>query len=78
MLAKVHLKTACGCTKTFFDRMDHVYPGYSIPLSMPVSDYRGRGDFVHYSLRRFILRALDFKSKSRVELWYEEAYDGDR
>ena len=74
MLAKIHLKTACGCTKTFFERTDTVYPAYIVPIkTRNVVTVLG-STYSSYATRTFGYVKSEFKSKYRVELWYEEEY----
>ena len=75
MLAKIHLKTSCGCTKTFFQRTDTVYPAYIVPIkTRSVVTVFGRL-YSTYAKRTFGFVKWEFKSKNRVELWYEENYE---
>lgn len=74
MLAKIHLKTACGCTKEFFEKKDVVYPAYLVPLRTGSTVAFLGGTYSTYTTRKFLLAKYEFKSKNRVELWYEEEY----
>jgi hypothetical protein len=77
MLAKIHLKTACGCTKEFFDSHSMVYPGYRVPIAVnhpwekPLASWE-----IREAIRAFVLVDYKFRSKYRVEVWYEEVFNG--
>jgi hypothetical protein len=77
MLAKVHLKTACGCTRTFFQTVDKVYPAYTIPILInhpwehPLAAWENKNN-----TRLFVLVDYKHKSKRRIEMWYEEVFNG--
>jgi len=78
MLAKINLRTACGCTKVFFERVSWVYPGYRVPISATCIPAREPGVTPResWSIRNFELVNWHWLSKHRVELWYEEVYLG--
>lgn len=76
MLAKVHLKTACGCTKVFFDTMPTVYPGYRVPISATRTNLNEPGltPTESWGVRGFILSNWHWISSRRIELWYEKRF----
>ena len=80
MLAKIHLKTACGCTRTIFES-DFSYPVftiYRVPILATIIPFREPGPTpsVSASIRDFHIVDAKPKSHSRIELWYEETVYG--
>jgi hypothetical protein len=78
LLAKINLKTACGCTKFFFETITWVYLGYRVPLSATRIVPREPGPTIRESwgIRDFYLVNYNYLSRHRVELWYEEVILG--
>ncbi len=73
MLAKIHLKTACGCTREFFEKDDWIRPVYRVPIGATVVLPRvGPLPSEVWDIRNFLLIDKVWKSSRRVELWYEE------
>ena len=78
MLVKIHLKTACGCTQSFFRRVDYVPREVRMPIRATVIPWKsGRINPMEvHSIRLFHFVRLDIKSKRRVEIWFEEEVSG--
>jgi hypothetical protein len=77
MLAKINLKTACGCERSYFEKTDKVPP--EIAVSIMATDIAFRGHMTPSeaaSKRTFRLMKLDTRSSRRIELWYEEVVYG--
>ena len=78
MLAKIHLKTACGCTRSYLERMDN--PVYQIRVPVRATHITCRQGHIAptevNSIRDFCLVHRDWKSKNRVEMWFEEVLYG--
>lgn len=76
MLVKIHLKTACGCTKTFFEpNAPQVYHGYRVPVLVTKRDQFSEPSLersVTWKTRVFELIKITCKSRRRIEVWYEE------
>ena len=74
MLAKINLKTVCGCTHEYFRRVDYVPREVRVPIKATVIPWRaGRITPMEvHSLRLFKLVRYEGKSSRRVELWCEE------
>ncbi len=72
MLAKIHLKTACGCAKEFFQHVERPLPKYwEVPIrvhSMSFDLWKRET----WTRRRFYIVDAMWRSSRRVELWYEE------
>ena len=78
MLAKIHLKTACGCERSHFESIDRVPREVRIPIKATINQlWAGRITPMTVSnLRIFKFVRLDVRSKRRIELWFEEEFDG--
>jgi hypothetical protein len=80
LLAKIHLKTACGCERSYYEHIVHMPQQLRIPIrdtrlawepinTVPETVHNVRVRCFHIVLR-------EWKSKYRVELWFEETtYD---
>jgi hypothetical protein len=75
MLAKIHLRTACGCTRELF------HPNAMLPMARYVVPISGRvpwregdppGITTGHTKREFALMNWEWRSTRRIELWYEE------
>ncbi len=78
MLAKIHLKTACGCERSYFENVDT--PPYQIRVPVRATNiisWQGRLIPTEaYISRDFALVRREFRSKNRVGLWFEEVLYG--
>jgi hypothetical protein len=73
VLAKIHLKTACGCTRVFFQPVDTVPRQVHIPLRATDVTYPFGGPLKSvYDKRAFSVVEGLWKSTRRIELWCEE------
>ena len=72
VLVKIHLRTACGCTKEFFEHSAPMGMRYVVPISgrTPWSPLGSPG--TRFAKRVFKIVETKAKSKRRIELWYEE------
>lgn len=78
MLAKIHLKTACGCTKEFFESASRFYRQCEVPIHATYIPYRAPGNTPTevWGKRVFDLVKFHKRSARRIELWYEEVVNG--
>ncbi len=79
MLAKINLKTACGCTRVLYERVHELHYKYDVPIRVTLIG----GTLDHAWVppetmltRTFGLVRRRLKSTVRTELWYEEVVYG--
>jgi len=78
-IVKFNLKTACGCTRHFFERQENLAYTYTYIVPIRATSWATRaigGIFGRpsesWSTRIFELQHVNIHSRSRVEVWYQE------
>lgn len=78
MLVKIHLKTACGCERSYFE---HHMPQQILRVPLRVTDTAFGPHYADpigasYSTRDFRITTVKHLSNIRKDLWYEEVVHG--
>jgi hypothetical protein len=76
VLVKIHLRTACGCTKEFFEHSAPMGMRYVVPISGRIPSSQLHPPLylpgIRFDKSVFEIVEIKARSKRRIELWYEE------